>query len=270
MWDGGSTMHADAREYSDMEGSWMQPDPYQGSYDLSDPQSLNRYAYVNGKPLSTIDPSGLAPEGGGGFGCGILCQLENIFTFSWGGHSHFHGSTKPRPNAQPWDEYHIHYGPNIAAAFGLPDVSCEFGVCGFSPGSIGANYSRIKIPPDAAFFFGALWYGTSGRQGPLHGLWRYGNFCGGGGQGLPINGLDTGCMLHDYCYFQNGLSAGDNFQILSLPKHLAINRCNNSLCSAASKYLSLSPQMFYQGVPPAAQIVDYFTIFPSFGNGCTQ
>jgi RHS repeat-associated protein len=139
MWDSGLTMHADAREYSDMEGSWMQPDPFQGSYDLSNPQSLNRYSYVNGMPLTIADPSGLAPEGGGGFGCGFLCQLADFFTFRLGTHPGFRGSLKPRPNAQPWDEYHIHYGPNIAAAFGLPDVSCEFGSCGAGPMSFDPN-----------------------------------------------------------------------------------------------------------------------------------
>lgn len=41
------------------QGRWMSPDPYNGSYDFSDPQSFNRYAYARNNPRSFIDPSGL-------------------------------------------------------------------------------------------------------------------------------------------------------------------------------------------------------------------
>jgi RHS repeat-associated protein len=44
------------------EGKWQrfaQPDPYDGSYDLSEPQSLNRYTYVLNDPINFVDPSGL-------------------------------------------------------------------------------------------------------------------------------------------------------------------------------------------------------------------
>jgi hypothetical protein len=36
-----------------------QPDPYDGSYDLANPQSFNRYAYVQNDPVNFIDPAGL-------------------------------------------------------------------------------------------------------------------------------------------------------------------------------------------------------------------
>jgi hypothetical protein len=39
------------------EGS--RPDPYNGSYDLSDPQSFNRYAYSENDPVNFIDPTGM-------------------------------------------------------------------------------------------------------------------------------------------------------------------------------------------------------------------
>jgi RHS repeat-associated protein len=53
------TEHAQFRNYSSTQGRWMSPDPYSGSYDISDPQSFNRYAYVLNKPLSFLDPFGL-------------------------------------------------------------------------------------------------------------------------------------------------------------------------------------------------------------------
>jgi hypothetical protein len=37
----------------------MSPDPYSGSYDFTNPQSMNRYSYVLNNPLAFIDPSGL-------------------------------------------------------------------------------------------------------------------------------------------------------------------------------------------------------------------
>jgi RHS repeat-associated protein len=53
--------HAMYRQYSSTFGQWTTPDPYAGSYDWTNPQSLNRYAYVNGSPLGAMDPSGLFP-----------------------------------------------------------------------------------------------------------------------------------------------------------------------------------------------------------------
>jgi len=47
------------RSYASTFGRWLTPDPYDGSYDWTDPQSLNRYAYGSGSPFSATDPSGL-------------------------------------------------------------------------------------------------------------------------------------------------------------------------------------------------------------------
>ena len=53
------TEHAQFRQYSSAQGRFLSPDPYGGSYDPSNPQSFNRYAYVMNNPLSFIDPNGL-------------------------------------------------------------------------------------------------------------------------------------------------------------------------------------------------------------------
>jgi RHS repeat-associated protein len=56
-WD--STYYAQFRNYSELQARWLSPDPYDGSYDASNPQSFNRYSYVLNNPLSLTDPSGL-------------------------------------------------------------------------------------------------------------------------------------------------------------------------------------------------------------------
>ena len=47
------------RRYNRWHARFDQPDPYEGSYDLSDPQSFNRYSYTQGDPVNFVDPSGL-------------------------------------------------------------------------------------------------------------------------------------------------------------------------------------------------------------------
>src|SRR5438067_2385300 len=49
--------YADYREQSPNLGRFFSPDPVSG--DISNPQSLNRYAYVLNNPTSLIDPLGL-------------------------------------------------------------------------------------------------------------------------------------------------------------------------------------------------------------------
>ena len=52
--------HTQFRQLSSVQGRWLSPDPYLGSMDLANPQSLNRYAYVNNGPMNAVDPTGLA------------------------------------------------------------------------------------------------------------------------------------------------------------------------------------------------------------------
>jgi RHS repeat-associated protein len=50
-----------ARQYFKTEGRWISPDPAGlAAVDLTNPQSLNRYAYVNNNPLGLVDPTGMA------------------------------------------------------------------------------------------------------------------------------------------------------------------------------------------------------------------
>ncbi len=64
--DSDEAMH---RRYNRWHSRFDQPDPYDGSYSLTDPQSFNRYAYVQNDPVNFVDPSGL--------------NIDVIRTFTW-------------------------------------------------------------------------------------------------------------------------------------------------------------------------------------------
>jgi RHS repeat-associated protein len=47
------------RQYSENIGRFNRPDPYGGSYTVGNPQSLNRYSYVENNAVNSMDPTGL-------------------------------------------------------------------------------------------------------------------------------------------------------------------------------------------------------------------
>src|SRR5207247_5272823 len=69
------TYYFPERHFRTSQGRWASPDPGGlGAVDMSDPQTLNRYAYVRNSPLNAIDPEGLDgwdEWGGGGWGGSI-------------------------------------------------------------------------------------------------------------------------------------------------------------------------------------------------------
>ncbi len=147
-WDATTALwHTTARQYSSQQGRWMSPDPYEGSYNWEDPQSLNRYAYVNGRPNFATDPSGqimLAGGGGASAGlCGAAAEVcagilagigiaESIYDlgklFGWWGSS-FHGSVQPRPSTGPWSE---HYGRITPLGAPMGSLSALAGIDGLN------------------------------------------------------------------------------------------------------------------------------------------
>ena len=69
--DGSSLSHTLWRKQDYLSGRWTSPDPYGGSMTVADPQSFNRYTYVNNDPVNQTDPLGLmagADVGYSGFG----------------------------------------------------------------------------------------------------------------------------------------------------------------------------------------------------------
>lgn len=173
------------RQYTPLQGRWMGPDPYMGSYDQTNPQSFNRYGYAMNNPIALTDPQGLdggdQNSGGGGVGNACLGAAESLaWNFpadagcAWGlfqdisglfgsGPS-FHGTLSPRPStgSSGWDgnfgeslgiPTSIPQGSlSLGAALGLPSQGCEFGPCdggGFSfqqPGQADQNDNGPQYP----------------------------------------------------------------------------------------------------------------------------
>ena len=69
--DGNASDEAMFRRYNRWWSRFDQPDPHDGSYEFTDPQSFNRYNYVQNDPVNFVDPTGLRPEMGG---CGDYDQ----------------------------------------------------------------------------------------------------------------------------------------------------------------------------------------------------
>jgi RHS repeat-associated protein len=75
------------RRYAGKWHRFVQPDPFEGSYDLTNPQSFNRYAYVQNDPVNSVDPLGLDPDINiGTFNAGdIIAEPGTVGTFGFGG-----------------------------------------------------------------------------------------------------------------------------------------------------------------------------------------
>jgi len=58
--------YAVARFEAGRWGRFLSPDPYVGSMDVANPQTLNRYSYVRNNPIENTDPSGLCDVVGAG------------------------------------------------------------------------------------------------------------------------------------------------------------------------------------------------------------
>lgn len=77
--DGNGSDEVMFRRYNRWQSRFDQPDPYDGSYSLTNPQSLNRYAYVQGDPVNFVDPSGLIAGPGS---CGYYDAESGTFHFA--------------------------------------------------------------------------------------------------------------------------------------------------------------------------------------------
>lgn len=69
--------HTWFRKHENRAGRWTSPDPYNGSMSLGNPQSFNRFSYVENQPTNFIDPSGLnASSGGFSWSCWVTWRSD--------------------------------------------------------------------------------------------------------------------------------------------------------------------------------------------------
>ncbi|HXH49814.1 MAG TPA: RHS repeat-associated core domain-containing protein, partial [Terriglobia bacterium] len=112
----------DFRRYNPALGRWMSPDPLAG--DVTNPQSLNRYAYVLNNPVSNTDPQGLSS-----------CGPDSIATVDTGGVTPVVSVTRWEPCPAPVYEGSV---PGLAPVLpGSRDSSSDRG-----EGRTGANSKK--------------------------------------------------------------------------------------------------------------------------------
>ncbi len=259
------------RRYHPVQGRWISPDPAGlAAVDITNPQTWNRYAYVANKPLNAVDPPGLdmcldgiclsGIGGGGGWGGmfgglsgsggGVVTATYTVTEPGWWQAVSGYGSTGEVYIAG--DSY------SFTMASFLPADFDHGGTLGGGP----------RVRPDRE---------PAPGQTPVHGPWIYGNWCGAGGSGTPIDPTDAACRAHDLCYAQAGFTPGSNFQ----GPNAQLQACNQQLCNAVRTRQNLLIQnsrskgplttSVYEVQEPGADgdINFYFTrVIAPWGNSC--
>lgn len=241
----------------------MSPDPYDGSYHMRNPQSLNRYNYALNNPMSFVDPSGL------------YCEYPHGDDSVWDG--------KPLDDVDydsPGESFCESDGgtwfpdAGTGSAGGGADTSGDTGgAFGDGPGSGTGSGS------------GSGAGGSSGAPGPpapnnslpvpVHGLWHYGNYCGAGGMGTPTNAVDQACEIHDSCFASTGadwtnMQSEANFNQLNPGQQHAVQSCNQQLCNAMGNIYPQIPSWNVSQSVADLEIQWYFQSFVPQGAQCHQ
>ncbi|MBW4028715.1 MAG: hypothetical protein HIU93_15170 [Acidobacteria bacterium] len=209
------------RQYSPIQGRFLSPDPYMGSYDLTNPQSFNRYSYVGNMPMAFTDLLGLDPcsqpsydgvpcifsnSGGSSANAGssdfisLFIDIGEIIDslFGFGGPS-FHGSLKPRPQApsKSITTCAANFADKYSIAGGLHSLGIgNSGVGGFITNALGGNAFSGATNLISSFGSGSagghsVFYnmGQSLMAGPLQGIPG-----GNGPWGASASDLATGAI----------------------------------------------------------------------------
>jgi RHS repeat-associated protein len=252
--------HTQFRQYSSTMGRFMSPDPYNGSIDFGNPQSLNRYAYVGNNPLGYTDPSGLS-------WCSFIDWLIDCDSSS---------KTKATTVQRPGNTQFITNSPITLGDNGAYTMEAYWNIPQYIPASASSSING---------FSPLLFAAAVPNNVPVHGPWHYGNYCGPGGSGTPINGVDAACQTHDACYSNGGYSPMSNFG----SPNAGLQGCNQALCNAVNQRIAegvrnastpgtqeynfvmangYHPGPRQQEFNAAMDMRDYFTHIVRGGNAC--
>jgi RHS repeat-associated protein len=167
------------RYYAAGRGRFLSADPYRvnngGPGDPGAPGSWNRYVYALGNPINFYDP----------FGLDYTVPPGTAFNPS-----------DPR-NVDP-------SGSSVTVSTG-PDIGFPGGDS--IPGTVGGVFHGNPIQPAKTTGNWDDMHAKPPKPTPVHEPWTYGNWCGAGGMGTPLDSLDAACMAHDACYALNGFSS---------------------------------------------------------------
>ncbi len=191
VWEGGiaNLSYVHNRWYDPVSRSFISEDP------IGIAGGLNTYAYAKNDPIQGWDPSGLNAANQGG--------CESLYLYEWMGYAELY-----------WADY-----PCPAGSTTLDDWAAQH---------VSTPLPRGQDPSENPSIGPSLPAGEGPQKG-VHGLWTYGNWCGAGGRGTPINPTDVACQTHDRCYAQGGFSPTSNF---STEQNAALQGCNQALCNA--------------------------------------
>lgn len=229
--------HTQFRQYASNMGRWMSPDPYNGSYDLSNPQSFNRYSYVGNMPLNYTDPTGLDPFtisvlalcGHASGACAgaasnpvgavalgavfVGAVIADLFTGGFFAKPVFHGSLKPRPNTPNKSGCKTGFGAGITMG---GDAGIGAGSAGAGAnGSIGAGLfggSGVNAGVFASGGAGANFFSHAASTVKSLISPNFSGLGGGGGVGIFLTNASQASQLAgpsatwnvDLGWFENG------------------------------------------------------------------
>lgn len=236
-------------------GRFNRPDPYLGSYDRSNPQSLNRYTYARNNPMALVDPNGLNVS---------VCVTDgDCYTYT----------------DDEWNRMmQGGYGGGVTDD-GQGNLICNNVVCGtvwWSPNPDSGGWTFA--PPHSGYDDIAP---SITADNPVHGSWIfgfgpfvYGNYCGAGGQGPVVSLTDAGCRGHDVCFgaantdFTSMTSEGAWNKLLPAQQS-RVQACNQQLCESERDVRNEIPSWNVKQTLANDEIILFFSYGVPKGARCT-
>ena len=258
-----------ARFYSAPMGRFTSPDPVLiTSRRMRQPHTLNLYAYANNNPLRYTDPSGLDS----------MQPIYNPFADAsnpWTPEDTVASYISFLVNINGWsseDAYGFLYSlPGGMVNIALLDYQRYMASMLEATAQYVNEHNAKAQEPQGTVTAETVWMRPKDPvDTPVHGLWTYGNWCGEGGCGTPINATDMACMFHDRCFERIPLTAAQYRDANNLtPEQIqAAQSCNQQFCNTVSNItigLMLNPNAARSNSQQIRSGMDILLYFRNFG-----